>query len=946
MATAGLSFANPLLSKVSVGEEPNPYAPFSPTSGIGMGGLGPSAADMAVMGEQLATQGQFTMPEMTQPPAIAFSPTRNEFFVQGTTFSADDAPAALQAEGLLGGPGTGLPTEGDWQPLDVGAYQQYLSSIRNPSPDRLFSKGFAIGGQNLKQLAGSALQLAGAEQTGGALVESAQQRLQQLSPYQRQFTDVEFGSADRGIVDWFVANLGQQGPMLLESVAMGLAGAAAGSAAAGPGLGTAGGFLAGVFGKKQFKEKVLEAATKYRTGGAAALNATETKLLKNASALTGAAAANFASSQVTGAGDIYGEMREQGVGPEDFGARMTALAGSFPYALAESSTEFLLAGRVLGGFMAPRPMAAGATRTARGAELLRRGAVGAGVGAVAEGSTELFQEGLVMGLSGQDLTSDDAVKRFINSFAAGAAIGGGLGGVANLRGRNPDGTPSAEAKAEVNLLDSTPPPAPIPTSAQMGLPLEGGMVSYPATEFAPGAQPGAQGVLDVGLPGQPLAPEEVAMRQQGLPAAPAEDTRVAEQMDLFAQPQAPQMRQMEVGLAPPAPTGIGFTEQQPAPNTLIAQQMQIAQRRQQEAQMQQQRAQQEAAQREAQLQQLAVQAQNQRQLDIAAQQAEPPAPFPSMPMRPAGPVQPQQLPLFTRRQAPVPPRAGQLRRGGQMQPVAAEPQDRGIRQASLQLPMFTAEGEPTLPALRGAALKTTVAPATPRPARINFEGQEYADTPRIRSLIEQAVQIISNLPNVGVGKTRLWRGVRPGETGQNPSFTNSLVGIALPFAESYGGGLAYVDVPTADLGKYVQTGAVAPGAEFILPPELAAKAKSATPKPRATKTAGARGLKKGARVAAVEVKETPSAVPKPSPAPVPAQPRAEAAPKSEVLKAKTEAKVTPPAAAPETKAPVPITLELPDGTKVKAKDGTKLLAKLDGDVSKMEKLLACLKAAA
>jgi len=124
MATAGLSFANPFLDKVSVGEEPNPYAPFNPTSDIGMGGLGPSAADMAVMGETLSKQSQFTMPAMRQPPSIAFSPTSKEFFVNGVTFRADDASRALQSEQYLTGPGTGLPQGGDWVPLDAQAYGQ------------------------------------------------------------------------------------------------------------------------------------------------------------------------------------------------------------------------------------------------------------------------------------------------------------------------------------------------------------------------------------------------------------------------------------------------------------------------------------------------------------------------------------------------------------------------------------------------------------------------------------------------------------------------------------------------------------------------------------------------------------------------------------------------------------------------------------------------------
>ncbi len=65
MAQAGLSFANPFMEKTSVGEPANPYAPFSPTSSIGMGGLGPSLADMAVTGQRLVQQSQFTLPEFT-----------------------------------------------------------------------------------------------------------------------------------------------------------------------------------------------------------------------------------------------------------------------------------------------------------------------------------------------------------------------------------------------------------------------------------------------------------------------------------------------------------------------------------------------------------------------------------------------------------------------------------------------------------------------------------------------------------------------------------------------------------------------------------------------------------------------------------------------------------------------------------------------------------------
>ena len=40
MAKAGLSFADPFMDKVGIGPAPNPYAPLSPTSGIGIGNLG------------------------------------------------------------------------------------------------------------------------------------------------------------------------------------------------------------------------------------------------------------------------------------------------------------------------------------------------------------------------------------------------------------------------------------------------------------------------------------------------------------------------------------------------------------------------------------------------------------------------------------------------------------------------------------------------------------------------------------------------------------------------------------------------------------------------------------------------------------------------------------------------------------------------------------------
>ncbi len=109
--------------------------------------------------------------------------------------------------------------------------------------------------------------------------------------------------------------------------------------------------------------------------------------------------------------------------------------------------------------------------------------------------------------------------------------------------------------------------------------------------------------------------------------------------------------------------------------------------------------------------------------------------------------------------------------------------------------------------------------------QIPYEGHQYCDNPRMRGLIEAANQIKDSLLPAGEDYTRLWRGNRPGEVGKNPSFTSSLVGIALPFLEGYGGDLSYVDVPTAALRRYeCKTGAAA-GAEFMLSAELASRAK-------------------------------------------------------------------------------------------------------------------------
>lgn len=103
---------------------------------------------------------------------------------------------------------------------------------------------------------------------------------------------------------------------------------------------------------------------------------------------------------------------------------------------------------------------------------------------------------------------------------------------------------------------------------------------------------------------------------------------------------------------------------------------------------------------------------------------------------------------------------------------------------------------------------------------IRTNGDTCSDSPRMREIIRIATLIKKSLPAIADDHVRLWRGNRPNEVGLNPSYTNSLEGIALPFLLWYEGSLSYIDIPKQDWAKYVRTGVVAKDAEFILPKDL------------------------------------------------------------------------------------------------------------------------------
>ena len=365
----------------------------------------------------------------SQIPSVYGNSSTGQFFVNGLLFDAGDHKSALESESYLAAPATQEPQGTGWQPIDTAGFQGYINSIKDPSLGTLTSKNFGIGMDNLQLLSGYGLELAGAESLGQSIQDQQLKDLSYNEPYQREFSGIE---DSEGALDWFVANFAQQGPNLIESLVV----AAGGYALGGPAPSIGAGF-ANFIGKKTWKDSVKAAAEKRALGKT--LDAAEKKVLKQATA----AAAVVTNNYLIGASDIYGEVKD--ADPE--WARWKALAGALPYAALETMPEYFLASRLMGGVKGK-------------GGILRRFGTGVAVGAPLEGMTESGQEAILMGLNPDiDINSEEGMLRILNSFAAGAGVGGPIGGVANLKGYKRD----LSGAGEVNLLDAAEP-------APLGLP--------------------------------------------------------------------------------------------------------------------------------------------------------------------------------------------------------------------------------------------------------------------------------------------------------------------------------------------------------------------------------------------------------------------------------------------------------------------------------------------
>jgi hypothetical protein len=733
--------------------------------------------------------------------------------VNGQIFDADDDTAAAQSLQYLRPDVRSKLPAGDWEAIDTGSYLSHVQGIVDPSLWQKAKANWGIGADNLQLLGGYGLQWLGAKETGQGIVEQQIRDLSKTQVYQREFTnvgekgqDLGFGvrSSDKTLLDWFTANLAQQGPNLVESVVTGALGFVAGGAAGGgPNPVTAtGGAIMALTGKETFKRALMVAGQKHLRGEA--LDAAETKLLNEAAGITVAAAiknpsasralipydavlAAQAKSQgerlaiqqqaaalrtaaentlsqyykragqiggatiattgqniATGIADIYGETLESGDGEGD---RLTALALGIPYGLAESLPEFVAASRVFGLSGVPQWMARGRLRDiktlgGKTIEVGRRFGTGAVVGGAIEGATETFQESLgIYANKDIDINSAEGMKRIVNAFAAGFAVGGPFGGLSNLRdNKQPvnllnnmqDPSPSAgtglapitppqspSGGLQVGSQDGTftrefpglppPPPAMLGGPAQPPISPAGSPmmmvtpdgVAYPdqmlrQTGNVPPGAPGTQGVLDVF--GGNISAQELAARMQpnvGPPALPYTPQQVSDP------------RQGALQFAPPAP-------QAPFNNQMAGQLQQMQDQQARGAAFQQAEAA-AAAQREAELNRLNLAAQNQRQLDLAFPQENTPQTSP-LPMTAPRERTPQQLSLFKRGELPRPSRGEGLRRGvGTQLPIPEAPSmeitPADLRRAG-QMALFTQKGEPTVAALKSVAKPQQVVPTT------------------------------------------------------------------------------------------------------------------------------------------------------------------------------------------------------------------------------------------
>ena len=399
---------------------------LTPTLGISRGSYDPSYADEPAgdiaAGLYPPTSRRSPMPT----PPVGYDDVTKQVFVNGMTFHADDHGKAVESEEFLRSSPAPVQMPENYRPMGPEEYRKYISDIKDPSLGRLAKKNFGIGVDVSQMLAGSALKFAGAEETGQAIMDQQAQDLSYNDPYQRAFTDIDSAS---GAGEWFVANAAQMAPLMAEMAITSFIGAGIGGAVAGGSALAKGGIgLLARSGKLKTAARARMALKKLRSGTPRAdLSAAEATALKTVGRANGARFGAAAASYGVAVGDIYSEVEESGNYDSPALARLATALFAVPYAAAEVMPATLAATTAF------RAAGQGLKKGGR----LRRGATGATVGAGIEGGTEVLQDMISLGASGQlDFDDPEVQNQLVNAFAAGAGIGAPIGGMANMLKRN------------------------------------------------------------------------------------------------------------------------------------------------------------------------------------------------------------------------------------------------------------------------------------------------------------------------------------------------------------------------------------------------------------------------------------------------------------------------------------------------------------------------------
>lgn len=236
MADPVLTYGASLREAMDLGVGPQRPGLRVGTSLTGPGSLRSNLADVEVQRQQaldrISNIGAQAVRLQAPPetalqagPGIYYSPSQDRFAAGGATFGRTDYDVALRAAQNLDVPTTPPEDVQDWRPISQSQFEGYLNTI---SEGRGILGGLRIGAQNVGEGivggTGRLLQMAGAEDTGQALVNAGEfigvspaEQARSAAISQRQSFAGQVGTA-----------VVESAPTLATAVAAGLAGAAVG----------------------------------------------------------------------------------------------------------------------------------------------------------------------------------------------------------------------------------------------------------------------------------------------------------------------------------------------------------------------------------------------------------------------------------------------------------------------------------------------------------------------------------------------------------------------------------------------------------------------------------------------------------------------------------------------------------------------------------------------